>query len=220
MKWNTILHKLIPSEDKFFPILRDMSSNLLECSDYCIKLMETQTLEGQKELQKTIKRLETKGDGLIGYLYKELNDTFITPFDREDLHNLANKIDNVLDRINSTSKRVIMYEPIELPKHFGDMAHIVKEQCKLIDVMTDELKNVHKNGASITSTCDKLHILENKADDLYENFITDIFTKADNDKSYVLELVKLKEIMQELERTTDDADNVGKSIKTIVVKFA
>ncbi len=220
MKWNTILHKLIPSEDKFFPILRDMSSNLLECSEYCIELMASQTSEKQKEMQKTIKRLETKGDGLISYLYKELNDTFITPFDREDLHGLANKIDNVLDRINSTSKRVVMYEPAQLPEHFVNMANIVSEQCKLIAKISDKLKNIQKESSSIISDCDTLHILENKADDLYENFITDIFTKADNDNSYVLELVKLKEIMQELERTTDDADNVGKVIKTIVVKFA
>ncbi|MDR1974444.1 MAG: DUF47 family protein [Bacteroidales bacterium] len=217
MKWNTIFRKFIPKEDKFFPILGDMSSNLLAGSEYAVKLTQVSTFEERREIQKTIKVLETKGDGLIGFLYKELNDTFITPFDREDMHELGESIDNVLDRINSTSKRVIMYQPKELPEQFFKMSKILNEQCKLLQMAIEKLRSVHKNLKSIKELCDHLHFLENQADDIYENFITDIFKKQDQD---ILELIKEKEIMQELERTTDYADNVGKSIKTIVVKYA
>jgi predicted phosphate transport protein (TIGR00153 family) len=217
MKWNTIFRKLIPNEDKFFPILNDMSSNLLKCSQFAVKLSQSKTLDERREIQRTIKFLETKGDGLVGVLYQELNNTFITPFDREDMHVLADDIDNVLDRIHSTSKRVIMYEPKRLSEHFAKMSGIINEQCSLILTAISELKNVQKNLKSIKEICDHLHFLENQADDLYEHFITDIFEQENPD---ILELMKEKEIMQELERTTDDADNVGKAIKTIVVKFA
>ncbi|MDR2556983.1 MAG: DUF47 family protein [Bacteroidales bacterium] len=217
MKWNTIFRKLIPNEDKFFPILNDMSLNLLKCSEFAIKLSQANTLEERREIQRTIKFLETKGDGLIGVLYQELNNTFITPFDREDMHTLADDIDDVIDRIHSTSKRVIMYEPKRLSEHFAKMSKIINEQCDLIVLAVSELKNVQRNLKSIKEVCDHLHFLENQADDLYEHFITDVFQQENPN---ILELIKEKEIMQELERTTDCADNVGKSIKTIVVKFA
>jgi predicted phosphate transport protein (TIGR00153 family) len=217
MKWNTIFRKLIPKEEKFFPILNDMCSNLVKCSEFAVKLSRTDTLDERREIQRTIKFLETKGDGLISVLYRELNNTFITPFDREDMHALADDIDNVLDRIHSTSKRVIMYEPKRLSEHFSKMSGIINEQCGLILTAISELRSVQKNLKSIKEVCDHLHFLENQADDLYEHFITEVFKQENPD---ILELMKEKEIMQELERTTDDADNVGKSIKTIVVKFA
>ncbi|GHT57711.1 hypothetical protein FACS18945_2610 [Bacteroidia bacterium] len=216
MKLNAIFSSFVPKGDKFYPIFWDMSENILVCSDLFIELMRTADKEERKNLYKQIKALETKGDGILANLFDELNNTFITPFDREDLNALGEDLDNVLDNMNSAAKRVIMYQPEHLPKQSVEMAEILKESCVLIQKAIEELNTMKKNPKTAKEICRQIHKLENQADDLYEHFIIDIFATEKNS----IELIKLKEIMQETERATDRADSVGKIIKTIIVKYA
>ncbi|MDR0873883.1 MAG: DUF47 family protein [Prevotellaceae bacterium] len=216
MKLNAIFNKFIPKGDKFYPILWEMSENILACSDLFIELTRTQDKEARKAVYKQIKALETKGDGILAHLFDELNNTFITPFDREDLNALGEQLDNVLDNMNSAAKRVIMYQPEKLPEQSVKLAEILKEGCKLIQKAAEELATMKKNPKAAKNICKELHRLENQADDIYEHFITDIFEQEKN----AIELIKIKEIMQEIERATDRADSVGKIIKTIIVKYA
>jgi uncharacterized protein Yka (UPF0111/DUF47 family) len=116
MKINTFLSRLVPRGNKFYPILSDMSANILTCSEIFVELTKTADKEVRKEIYKHIKALETKGDKILGLLFDELNNTFITPFDREDLNALGEKLDDVLDSMNSSAKRIVMYQPNPLPE--------------------------------------------------------------------------------------------------------
>jgi predicted phosphate transport protein (TIGR00153 family) len=216
MKLNTFFSRFIPKEDKFYPILRDMSDNILAGSDLLIELTKTADKENQKAIYKQIKTLETKGDHIVAHLFNELNNTFITPFDREDINALSEELDNVLDCMTSAAKRVAMYQPDKLPKQSVELALLLKKSCELIQIAVKELATMKKSPKLVKDICTKLHKIENQADDLYEHFIIDIFEKEKNG----IELIKLKEIMQEIERATDKADSVGKIIKTIIVKYA
>jgi predicted phosphate transport protein (TIGR00153 family) len=216
MKINTFFSRFVPRENKFYPILRDMSANILACSEIFVELTKTADKETRKEIYRQIKNLETKGDQLLGVLFDELNNTFITPFDREDLNMLGEKLDDVLDSMNSSAKRVVMYQPNRLPAQSVELAILLKKGCELIQASVGELDTMKKSPQAVKDICAQLHGIENQADDLYEHFIIHIF---ENEKDSI-ELIKLKEIMQEIERATDKADSVGKIIKTIIVKYA
>lgn len=216
MKLNTIFRKLVPKENKFYTILKEMSVNIFECSELLIELTKASEKESRKEIYKQIKELEKKGDKILVKLFNELNSTFITPFDREDINALGERLDDVLDCMNCAAKRVIIYQPENLPPQSTELALMLKKGCELIQSAVDELDLMKTSPKIVKEIYKELHQIENQADNLYEHFIINIF---ENEKNGI-ELIKLKEIMQEIERATDRVDSVGKIIKTIVVKYA
>jgi predicted phosphate transport protein (TIGR00153 family) len=213
---NSFFSNFTPKEPKFFPILKEMSDVLLVASDLIIECVQNNDHEKAIEFYKKIKEQEKKGDILSAKVFDELNSTFITPFDREDIHHLADKLDDVTDYINSSAKKIVLYNPKQLPTSAVDIAKLIKEGAVSIAKAIDQLDVLKKNSAKIKEYCKELKVVENKADDVYENFLIDLF---ENQKDGI-ELIKLKEIMSELERATDAAETVGKIIKTIIVKYA
>jgi predicted phosphate transport protein (TIGR00153 family) len=213
---NSFFSKFTPKEPKFFPILKDMSDVLLVASDLIIECVQNNDHEKAIEYYKKIKEQERKGDALSARVFEELNSTFITPFDREDIHHLADKLDDVTDFINSSAKRIVLYNPKQLPASAFEIAKLIKEGAISIGKAVDQLDVMKKNSKKIKEYCQELKITENKADDVYENFLIDLF---ENQKD-AIEVIKLKEIMSELEKATDAAEHVGKIIKTIIVKYA
>lgn len=213
---NSFFSKFTPKEPKFFPILKEMSDVLMVASDLMIELIKDYDHEAAIEYYKKIKEQEQKGDALSGKIFDELNVTFITPFDREDINQLANRLDDVTDYINSCAKRIVLYNPKSLPEDALDLAYQIKDAALYIGKAIDELDVLKKDSKKIKEYCAKLHDIEHKADDIYEHFIINLFEKEKNG----IELIKEKEIMYELEKATDVAEYVGKIIKTIIVKYA
>jgi len=213
---NSFLNRFTPKEPKFFPILKDMADVMLVASDLMIELVGKGDHESAIEINKKIKIQEKIGDNLSTRVFDELNSTFITPFDREDIHHLANRLDDVIDRINSCSKRIVLYNPKKMPKCALELAQVLKEGVICIGKAVDELDVLKKNSQKIKEYCIELHNMENRADEVYETFLIDLF---ENEKD-AIELIKIKEIMSELEKATDVAEQVGKIIQTIIVKYA
>ena len=213
---NSFFSRLVPKEPKFFPILSALSDVIVEMSEMMIEFIDNYDPDTAEEYYKKIKFLERKGDKLSNQIFDELNITFITPFDREDIHELSTTMDDVNDHINSAAKRIYLYRPKKMPKAARELALHIKDAALLIEKSVDELHVLKKRIKIITDYCNELHVLENNADDIYEHFLIDLFQ---NEKDGV-ELIKLKEIMYELENATDVAEDVGKIIKTIIVKYA
>ena len=113
---NSFLNNFIPKEPKFFPILKEMADVLLVASDLIIECVQYNDHDTAIDYYRKIKIQEKKGDVLNNRVFDELNTTFITPFDREDIHHLANSLDDVTDYINSCAKRIVLYNPKQLPK--------------------------------------------------------------------------------------------------------
>jgi predicted phosphate transport protein (TIGR00153 family) len=213
---NSFFSKFTPKEPKFFPILKEMSDVLLVASDLMIDMIKNYNHEAAIEYYKKIKEQEQKGDAYSNKIFDELNTTFITPFDREDINQLANRLDDVTDYINSCAKRIVLYNPKSLPADASALADQIKEAAIYIGKAIDELDVLKKDSKKIKEYCAYLHDIEHKADDIYEHFIIDLFEKEKDG----IELIKEKEIMYELEKATDVAEYVGKIIKTIIVKYA
>ena len=213
---NNIFDKFVPKEPKFFPILKEMAEVILVASDFITECVQNSDHDTTIEYYKKIKEQEKKGDVLSAKIFDELNSTFITPFDREDIHHLADRLDDVTDYINSCAKRIVLYNPKQMPKEAVELASLIKEGAIFISKAVDELDVMKKQSKKIKEYCVELHNIENRADDIYENFLIDLFAKEKD----AIEVIKLKEIMYELEKATDAAEYVGKIIKTIIVKYA
>lgn len=213
---NSFLSVFTPKEPKFFPILKEMSTVMISASEIMIDFLKSYDHETANDYYLRIKEQEKKGDTLSTKVFDELNSTFITPFDREDIHELANKLDDVTDIINSCAKKIVLYNPKQMPGSAVELALVLNRCAKTISHAVDELNILKKTSKDIKVYCKKLDDLEHEADDVYEKFLIELF---ENEKN-AIEVIKLKEIMSELEKATDVAEHVGKIIQTIIVKYA
>ena len=213
---NSFFSRFTPKEPKFYPLFIEISSILITASDLLIECVKAKGHEQQAELYKKIKDQERLGDKLSHKIFDELNSTFITPFDREDVHDLAMHLDDVLDGINSSAKRIALYSPKNIPNNAVELAALIKEGAIFISKITDKLDSLKSETTNLKSYCKELHDIENKADDVYENFVLKLFEEEKDS----IELFKLKEILYEMEKTTDMAEYVGKIVRTIIIKYA
>ncbi len=213
---NSLLNRFIPKETKFFPLLKQLSQTVTDASRLLTDSMEHNAQETWQEYYRKVKEAEREGDQMTQRIFMELGQTFITPFDREDIHDLASSIDDVADRIHSASKRIAIYNPNVIPESGKKLAVLIQQGTSLIRKAMDELETFSKNPSRLKAYCQQLHEIENRADEVYELFIMQLF----NEETDCIELMKTKEIMQELEKTTDAADHVGKLLKNIIVKYA
>ena len=213
---NSFFTRFMPKEPKFYGLLRQMAEVSAEAAVVMIECVKSTDREEIVECAKKIKVYEKQGDQTLVRIFDELNTTFITPFDREDIHALANCLDDVMDFINSAAKKIMLYRPKHIPESAVTLANLVDKASDIVLKAVDELSSVKKNAKVVKQLCNELHEVENSADEVYEEFLSNLFAnETDN-----IEVIKLKEIMQELEKATDAAEGVGKIIKTIIVKYA
>ncbi len=216
MNKNSIFSFLLPKENKFFPLINHVGELNNSASVTLNKFINSKDKTEMKDLYFEIKAYEREADDVLSVIFEELNSTFITPFDREDIHELCERLDDTLDNINSASKRVLLFQPKNIPDSMLELCKIIGECGNAINISLQELKTVNKKPTIALEQCERLHLLERKGDEVYEQYIKHLF-EVETDS---IELFKTKEIMQELERTTDAANAVGKVIKTIIVKYA
>ncbi len=206
----------LPRESKFLPLLNGQVADIVEASALLVAFTSCQDHDRRQELYNAIKKLEQHCDTLTNQILDELNNTFITPFDREDIHTLASQLDDVLDMITGSAKRTILYRPRYMHPSAVQMAGFIQQSAESVRVAVMELDKVKRNPAVVKAECRKLHELENLADDVYENYVTLLFREEKD----AIELLKQVEIIQFLENASDKAYRVSDTLKTIVVKYA
>lgn len=157
-----------------------------------------------------IRRIEREGDELTHAILTKLNQTFITPFDREDIHQLASKLDDVLDFINASGARLVMYRITAPPPAAGELSGIILAQCQELQKAVSLMQ---KNG-NILAHCVEINRLENEADLVSQRAIAKLF-EYEKDP---INLIKVKELLEFLERATDKAEDVANVLETVVLK--
>jgi len=211
---NSFFSRFTPKEPKFFPLLKQLSEILVASSELLVEKHDSP--EERAGYYKQIKDMEREGDKLTHLILDELGTTFITPFDREDIHDLASSIDDVIDGINSCAKRITIYNPRLISESGKELSRMIRQEADYIVKAMDELETFRKNPNTLRGYCSKMHDIENQADDIYELFITKLFEEEKD----CIELIKVKEIVHELEKTTDAAEHVGKILRSLIVKYA
>jgi predicted phosphate transport protein (TIGR00153 family) len=216
MKINHFLSVFAPKESKFFPLLEETADILVQTGNLLAELFSSTNKETIIELSKLVKAEETKGDKGTGRIFKELNNTFITPFDREDISDLADVMDDAIDAMNRAAHKVVLFSPEVLPQSTVQLAEIIKKGTGEIKAAVCELSNLKKNDQNIRMHAKEIKRLEEEADVVYEKGTSELFQSDIK----AVELVKLKEIIQELEKSANRINSVGKSLKTIIVKYS
>ena len=206
---------LVPKEEKFFPFFEGLANYVTESAYILLKVVESPEPALQDDSFREIKLLENKADEIAHAVFDALDTTFITPFDREDIHQLVSKMDDVLDLINATSQQIKLYKPKKLLPQFRELVMIIIRGCDQIKIAVHELHNL-KKPAKISDACVKINELENLADDIYHQLLSELF---DNEKN-AIELIKNKEILETLEMATDSIEDVSDVLKTIIIKSA
>ena len=215
MKLNSVFQFLVPKDSKFFPMFIKVADNLVVgCKAFKDLANETDPAKYELHADK-IKEIEHLGDNYTHDIFKELNGTFITPFDRQDIQDLTSSIDNVLDYINGTCQRIKLYKPKRLPAELSKFSDVLIESADLILYALQQIQS-QKNYHNIKQACVKINTLENVADDLYHSGLSSLF---ENEKD-AIELIKVKEILQTIEKATDCAEDVSDVLKTIIIKQA
>ncbi|NDV77540.1 DUF47 domain-containing protein [Dysgonomonas sp. 511] len=213
---NNLFDRFKPKENKFFPLMTGMAEAILNASDLIIGCVQATSHEEAVDFYKKIKEQERKADSIQNQIFEELNETFITPFDREDINHLSATLDDVTDLINSCAKRIMLYSPKVMPEAAVRLAMFVRESAGFLGKAIDELDVLKKSTDNIKEYCEQLGTIEKKADDVYEHFLIDLF----ENETDAIEVIKLKDILHELERATDAAEAVGKIIKMMIVKYS
>lgn len=215
MSINTFFTKLVPKEKKFYPMFEQQAELIVRAAQMQIEVLEQLNPVKEKDLLKGIMKLEEEGDELSQNLFDILDQTFVTPFDREDIFQLTQSLDRVLDLIKSVSQRIRMYRPKDFPEDCLVMARLVLTGAEQIQTAVAELKSLKKTE-KILKAVKKIKKIEAEADDLYHTAISQIFK---NEKD-AIELIKKKEIIEQLEQTTDRLQAVSHVLKTIMLKNA
>jgi predicted phosphate transport protein (TIGR00153 family) len=200
--------QLIPKDTSFFRMFSEMSENLIAGARVLVNLFADYR-DIEKYIEE-IRRIEHAGDDLTHAILTRLNQTFITPFDREDIHQLASKLDDVLDFVHAASSRIIMYRITAPPPAAGTLAKIILMQC---EELQKALSLLRKNGDILTH-CVEINRLENEADAVAQQAIATLF-ESEKDP---INLIKAKELLEFLERATDKAEDVADVLETVVLK--
>ena len=165
------------------------------------------------ECHKKIHTIETEADQLVRDIFGELNRTFITPLDREDMQRVASKIDDTIDHIDGIAARLETYKITTAPPYALDMANELVKATKEVELMTAKLRNI-KNPSSMIEHCRKTSEIEHKVDDLYSAAITKLFESND-----AIEIIKLKDIYEKMESASDRCVDVADVVEDIVLKY-
>ena len=165
------------------------------------------------ECHKKIHTIETEADKLVRDIFGELNRTFITPLDREDMQRVASKIDDTIDHIDGIAARLETYKITTAPPYALDMANELVKATKEVELMTAKLRNI-KNPSSMIEHCRNTSAIEHKVDDLYSAAITKLFESND-----AIEIIKLKDIYEKMESASDRCVDVADVVEDIVLKY-
>jgi len=202
---------LMPRDNRFFDLFAEMASNLGDGA----RLLK-RTLEDFKDIESRIQQLksiEHRGDEMTHNVLTKLNQTFITPFDREDIHRLASSLDDVLDFVYAAGVRLIMYKISSAPEAASLLADIVVRQC---DQLSQAMAKLDKKNDQVLENCVEINRLENEADQVARAAIALLFEKEKDPIS----LIKLKELYEVLETATDKAEDAANVLEGVVVKSA
>ncbi len=216
MRLDRILHALLPKDDTFFGYFEKDVENLLNAATLFRDLM-TPEMSHDERAQKIrrIEELEHKGDEITHNIFSELAGTFITPFDREDIHTLASKLDDILDYLQGAAGRIILYRVDRLSEDHQQLAAMIYDQVVELHTAMPLLRDL-QNVEKIRECLVKINSLENEADDLFERSIARLF---DTCKDPIL-LIKTKELLVSLETATDQCEDAANVLESIIVKNA
>ena len=215
MKFDKFVQNLLPHDDTFYKFFEDATQNLIQAAALLRKLVVEKEPTERDSLTMQIKELEHHGDSLTHQIFSELNATFVTPFDREDIHELTSAIDDILDHMDGTASRASLYKIKEFPESVVRLVDVLQLSIGELHRGVRMLKDINKAN-ELQRVFQKINDFENNADDIFENGVAELFEKEKD----AIQIIKLKEILVGLETATDKCEDAANVLEGIYIKHA
>jgi predicted phosphate transport protein (TIGR00153 family) len=203
---------LIPRETKFFDMFEEVAAIQTRAAGKFLDMVkEYDRLDARSN---ELRFEELASDEVVERIIQALDKSFITPFDREDIHTLATSLDDVLDNMEETANRFAMFRIDKLTPEAVSLAEIIQDCCLHLEHAIRALRTM-KNAQLVQNHLKEIGQLENKADKIYRDTESKLFANPPAD---ILLLIKWRELYSLLEATVDACKNVSQVISEIVIK--
>lgn len=205
--------RLLPRDEKFFDLFTAVASFTVEAARIQLELLRA---DGNRRgpLVDQIKRLEHQADQVTHDVVTRLDRVFITPLDREDIHELASGLDDVIDLIDGTSRRLLIFHAGAAPDGATRIAEVIVRATEQLQVAVGALEQ--NKGGTVLGACVQVKRLEEEGDSLYHEWLGRLFEGQPD----ALQVIKWKEIYDNLERTLDVIEDASNVLESISIKHA
>jgi uncharacterized protein Yka (UPF0111/DUF47 family) len=203
---------LIPQDKVFFDLFEKQAGNVKEAAWQLVAL--TEDFSNVKDKRHEIEKLEHKGDLATHDIYHQLNTTFITPLDPEEISRLASTMDDVLDFIDGATEKMLYYGIESADSHMVELAKLIHMSTVEIESAVRSIRSI-KDPRYIEERCIEVNRLENVADDVLAHAVTDLFKTND-----AIRIIKFKDIYEHLETATDRCEDVANVLSDIAIRHS
>ena len=215
MSLNSFFQFFVPKETKFYPLYQKQAEYISKATQLLRQMLIETDLERLENLKKDIKACETEGDEVLHDFYSQLFSTVLTPFDRDDVHELAEMMDTFLDRIDDSANIILTRRFLAVDKDLTTMAENIMFAAESLGNIISDLPEMYDKRKEIARMCHQIKSLEHDNDELYGSYINKLFQQ-----DYSLtEIIKRKDLVQVLENTTNSAKYISDKIRSIISKL-
>jgi predicted phosphate transport protein (TIGR00153 family) len=208
-----MLRRLLPREEDFFGLFERHVALTVEGAREMQRLV--QGGQNVRVLAARIKEIEHETDVITHACVERLHKTFITPFDRDDIHRLITRMDDVMDYIESAAIAVMLYELTEMTAPARELADVLLRSTEAVAIAVGGLRHV-KQSEGILKACIEVNRLENEGDEILRNALASLFRETKDP----LLVLKWKEVYEALENATDRCEDVANIIEGVVLEHA
>jgi uncharacterized protein len=203
--------RLMPREESFFDFFEQHADVLVRGTAMFATLFEPGA--DIPEITKRVRELEHEADSITHKCVEALHKTFITPIDRDDIHRLITRLDDVMDYIEAAAERIQLYELTEMTQDARDLSDVLVRASKDVKVALKGLRNL-KDARTILQKCIDINRLENEADEILRRAVAKLFRESTDP----IHIIKWKEIYENLENATDRCEDVANTIEGVVLE--
>jgi predicted phosphate transport protein (TIGR00153 family) len=204
--------RLIPKEEKFYSMFQAQADHLVKASKEFLRILENFNEKTLDEHASTMRAIEHEGDILCHDIIRKLNQTFVTPFDREDILDLTSRMDDILDLIEGTIGRMKIFKIKQSTPEQIKLAKILVQACEEIARAMEKIEDLHR----LPDHCIEINRLENEADTVTQQILGVLF----ENRTDPIEIIKWKEIYEIMELATDKCEDVANTLEGIMLKNA
>jgi uncharacterized protein len=209
-----IFHALLPKDKKFYPLFDQAAENMVKIAKAMnVGLMSDSVARIQAHVE--IAQLEAQGDEITHAIMKEAGSTFIVPFDREDVQQLAMALDDVVDYIHGTSKRIDLYKIHTITPAMLELSELILKSAEELQQAITKMRNL-RNKAIVKQHLQQISVYENQADKIMNDAIAALF-RDEKDAMFIL---KMKEVLNFLENATDKCEDAANVIESVIIKYS
>lgn len=216
MSLNSFFQYFVPKEKKFYPLYIQQADYIEKASKLLRKMILETDIKRLETLKKEIKECETGGDQVLRDFYSQLFSTVLTPFDREDVHELAELMDNMLDRIDDSANIIFTRRFVATDEDLTTMTENIMFAAEALGNIMRDLEFMSTGKAKeINRLCQEIKTLEHDSDELYGNYINRLF----NQNYSLTEIITRKDLVQVLENTANAAKYISDKVRSVVSKL-